>query len=125
MARCELTGKGPAVKNLVSHSNIKTKSRNKPNVQSKKMFSNALNRQVTLKLATSTIKALEAGGGFDKFILNAQEMGLSRRATNLRNQIRRKVHGGTKASKAAKTTVATKTEAVAVKTPAKTKKAKS
>ena len=27
MAHCELSGKAPVVKNLVSHSNIKTKSR--------------------------------------------------------------------------------------------------
>ncbi len=99
MARCELTGKGPAVKNLVSHSNIKTKSRNKPNVQSKKMFSRTLNRQVTLKIATSTIKALEASGGFDKFILNACDTGLSRRALTVKNQIKRKIGGPKKAKK--------------------------
>ena len=33
MARCELTGKGPVVKNLVSHSNIKTKSTANANIQ--------------------------------------------------------------------------------------------
>jgi len=93
MARCELTGKGPAVKNLVSHSNIKTKSRNKPNVQSKKLFSRTLNRLVSLKLATSTIKALEAGGGFDKFILNARDNEMSKRALAIKNQIKRKVKG--------------------------------
>ena len=33
MPQCELTGKKPVVKNLVSHSNIKTKSRALPNVR--------------------------------------------------------------------------------------------
>ncbi len=33
MGRCELTGKAPVVKNLVSHSNIKTKSIQRPNLQ--------------------------------------------------------------------------------------------
>src|SRR5688572_10367760 len=97
MARCELTGKGPAVKNLVSHSNIKTKSRNIPNVQSKKLFSRTLNRLVNLKLATSTIKALEACGGFDKFVLNANDDEMSKRALAVKNQIRRKVKGTRKA----------------------------
>lgn len=103
MARCELTGKGPAVKNLVSHSNIKTKSRNRPNVQSKKMFSRTLNRQVTLKIATSTIKALEACGGFDKFILNATDAKLSKRALTVKNQIKHKMQGAGKTEAAAAT----------------------
>jgi large subunit ribosomal protein L28 len=96
MARCELTGKGPTVKNLVSHSNIKTKSRNNPNVQAKKLFSRTLNRQVSLKLATSTIKSLEACGGFDKFVLNAPDKGMSKRALAVKNQIKRKVKGSGK-----------------------------
>jgi len=32
MAKCELTGKGPIVKNNVSHSNVKTKKWAKPNI---------------------------------------------------------------------------------------------
>jgi large subunit ribosomal protein L28 len=92
MARCELTGKGPTVKNLVSHSNIKTKSRNFPNVQQKKIFSRTLNKQVSLKIATSTIKSLQAMGGFDVFILNAPDKTLSKRALTVKGQIKRKMN---------------------------------
>ncbi len=102
MARCELTAKGPAVKNLVSHSNIKTKSKNMPNVQSKKLFSRTLNRQVTLKVATTTIRSLEARGGLDVFLLNAPDADLSRRALAVKYQIRRKISGGGKSNGEAK-----------------------
>lgn len=113
MARCELTGKGPAVKNLVSHSNIKTKSRNLPNVQSKKVFSQTLGRQVSLKIATSTIKSLEASGGFDKFILNACDVTMSKRALAFKNQIKRKLSGSRKAKKAEKNSKKTTAKATA------------
>lgn len=91
MARCELTGKSPVVKNLVSHSNIKTKFMAIPNVQKKRLFSNALGEFVTLKVATSTIKSLEHSGGFDKFILNQDECEMSERALDVRRRIARKI----------------------------------
>ena len=49
MSRCELTGKGPVVKNIVSHSNIKNKSKAMPNIQVKRFFSDALKETVKLK----------------------------------------------------------------------------
>lgn len=114
MARCELTAKGPTVKNLVSHSNIKTKSVNNPNVQYKKLFSRTLGRQVTFKVATTTIKSLEARGGLDVFLLNAPDRDLSRRALAVKNQIRRKMNAGQAKTAAPKATV----EASAPKAPA-------
>ncbi|MGE3975152.1 MAG: 50S ribosomal protein L28 [Bdellovibrionales bacterium] len=122
MARCELTGKGPAVKNLVSHSNIKTKSRNFPNVQSKKIFSRTLNKQVSLKMATSTIKSLQAMGGLDVFILNAPDKNLSKRALAVKGLIKRKMNNTKKpaAEKAPEAPVAKKAvKASAAKKPAK------
>ncbi|MCM2280866.1 MAG: 50S ribosomal protein L28 [Bdellovibrionaceae bacterium] len=96
MPRCELTGKGPVVKNLVSHSNIKTKSTAQPNVQKKRLFSRVLNELVTLRIATGTIRAIEHTGGLDKFLLNQDESALSKRALAVRNRIRRKVAGAKK-----------------------------
>lgn len=89
MSRCELTGKGPVVKNLVSHSNIKTKSTAMPNVQRKRIFSKTLNSMVRLYMATSTLRDLEHVGGFDQFILNQPEEKMSRRALEVKNRIRR------------------------------------
>ena len=96
MPRCELTGKGPVVKNLVSHSNIKNKSVSHANVQQKRIFSRVLDQKVNLKLATSTIRNMEHVGGFDTFILNQPDDKLSKRALTIKNQIRRKVRGDQK-----------------------------
>ena len=97
MSRCELSGKSPVVKNLVSHSNIKTKSVANPNVQRKRIFSKSLNQMVRLYMATSTIRDMEHMGGFDKFILNQNDGVLSKRALDIKSRIRRKI---TKAKKA-------------------------
>jgi large subunit ribosomal protein L28 len=91
MSRCELTGKGPAVKNLVSHSNIKTKSIAMPNVQKKRIFSKALNQMVRLQMATSAIRDMEHMGGFDHFILNQDDAVLSPRALDVKRRIKRKL----------------------------------
>lgn len=91
MSRCELTGKAPVVKNLVSHSNIKTKSIAQPNVQKKRIFSRVLNQMVRLQVATSAIRDMEHTGGFDKFLLNQEDKVLSKRALEVKNRIRRKM----------------------------------
>lgn len=102
MSRCELTGKSPVVKNLVSHSNIKTKFKVFPNVQKKRLYSSALGEFVTLKVATSTLKSLEHSGGFDKYILNQPEEKLSARAQTVQRKIARKISTKNKAAKAKK-----------------------
>lgn len=91
MSRCELTGKGPVVKNLVSHSNIKTKSIALPNVQKKRIFSKILNQMVRLNMATSTIRDMEHMGGLDHFILNQNDELLSKRAMDVKRRIKRKL----------------------------------
>ncbi|MFP5520518.1 MAG: 50S ribosomal protein L28 [Bdellovibrionia bacterium] len=91
MSRCELTGKSPIVKNLVSHSNIKTKSISQPNVQKKRIFSRVLNQMVRLQIAASAIRDMEHMGGFDKFILNQDDAKLSKRAMAIKSRIRKKM----------------------------------
>src|SRR6185312_9544498 len=102
MPRCELTGKAAEVKNLISHSNIKTKSVAIPNVQQKRLFSTLLNEMVNLKLATSTIRSIDHVGSLDKFVLNQPESKLSKRALTLKTRMLRKLRGqaGTKKKKA-------------------------
>lgn len=97
MPRCELTGKEPEVKNLVSHSNIKTKSVALPNVQQKRLFSNLLGEMVNLKLATSTIRSIDHMGSLDKFVLNQPVEKLSKRAQTLRTRMLRKLRSTKKA----------------------------
>jgi large subunit ribosomal protein L28 len=62
---CIFTGKRPHVANKVSHSNIKTKKRQLPNLQQRKLWWTEGNRFVNIRLSTSalltaTLKGLEA-----------------------------------------------------------------
>ncbi len=60
--RCKLTGKGPLVGNNVSHAHNKTKRRQLPNLQSKKIFVPELGRTVRLKLTTSAMRTIDGMG---------------------------------------------------------------
>ena len=91
MSKCELTGKGPVVKNLVSHSNIKTKKNALPNVQKKRIFSRSLNQMVRLQIATSAIRDMEHVGGFDNYILNLDDAKLSKKAMAVKTRIKKKI----------------------------------
>ena len=120
MARCELTGKGPQVKNLVSHSNIKTKSTVMPNVQYKRLFSAALNQMIRFKLATSTLKSIEHSGNLDSFLLQQSDKNLSTRALEFKRRIQRRLRSASPAE-AGKVVAAAKT---VTPKPAKTPKTK-
>lgn len=56
--KCQLTGKRPNVANRVSHSNIKTKKRQLPNIQKRRIWYAEENRFVTLKVSTSALRTL-------------------------------------------------------------------
>ena len=96
MPRCELTGKSPRVKNLVSHSNIKTKSRTFPNIQFKSFYSSELNQFIKFKVAVSTIKNIDKIGRFDIFILKQPDKNLSSKALSIKKRILRKQKTGKK-----------------------------
>ena len=59
---CKITSKRPLVGNNVSKSNIKTKRRQYPNLQSKKIFIPELNKTVKLKISTNAIKSIDKLG---------------------------------------------------------------
>ncbi|MBK7759657.1 MAG: 50S ribosomal protein L28 [Deltaproteobacteria bacterium] len=56
--RCSLTGKRPNIAHKVSHSNIKTKKRQLPNIQKRSLWLEEEQRFVTLKLSTRAIRTL-------------------------------------------------------------------
>jgi large subunit ribosomal protein L28 len=63
MARvCLLTGKVPVTGHKVSHSNIKTKRRFLPNLQTKRFFLAEEDKWVTLKLSTEGIRTVNKRG---------------------------------------------------------------
>jgi large subunit ribosomal protein L28 len=63
MARvCQVTGKVPVTGNKVSHSNIKTKRRFLPNLQTKRFFLAEEDKWITLKLTTDAIRTINKRG---------------------------------------------------------------
>jgi large subunit ribosomal protein L28 len=59
---CEITGKAVIVGNKVSHSNIKTKRRFYPNLQTKKFFIPEENRYITLRVSAQGIRTISKNG---------------------------------------------------------------
>ena len=63
MARvCQVTGKKPLTGNSVSHSNIKTKRRFLPNLQTKRFFFAEEDRWVILKVSTEAYRTINKNG---------------------------------------------------------------
>ena len=63
MARvCQITGKVPVTGHKVSHSNIKTKRRFLPNLQTKRFYFAEEDRWVTIKLSTDAIRTINKNG---------------------------------------------------------------
>jgi large subunit ribosomal protein L28 len=96
--RCELTQKGPMVGHKVSHSNIKTKRRFLPNLCNVTFISDALGRNVRLRVSTNAIKSVDHRGGFDAFMLKAKGDDLSPKALLLKKAIEKKLAGTAAAS---------------------------
>ena len=59
---CQVTGKRPVTGNNVSHSNIKSKRRFLPNLQSHRFWVETENRFVRLRLSTKAIRIIDKKG---------------------------------------------------------------
>ncbi|MBR9975613.1 MAG: 50S ribosomal protein L28 [Bacteroidetes bacterium] len=65
MARkCQITGKGPLVGNNVSHAHNRTKRRQLPNLQKKRIYVPELKRFITLRISARAIKTINKNGAF-------------------------------------------------------------
>ncbi|HVM86664.1 MAG TPA: 50S ribosomal protein L28 [Puia sp.] len=63
MARvCQITGKVPVSGHSVSHSNIKTKRRFLPNLQTKRFFLAEEDKWVTLKVSSEGLRTINKNG---------------------------------------------------------------
>jgi large subunit ribosomal protein L28 len=63
MARvCQVTGKMPISGNTVSHSNIKTKRRFLPNLQTKRFFLAEEQKWISLKVSAEAIRTINKNG---------------------------------------------------------------
>ncbi|MHA1598966.1 MAG: 50S ribosomal protein L28 [Alphaproteobacteria bacterium] len=91
--RCDLTGKGVQTGNNVSHAKNRTRRRFLPNLQVVSMISDALAKQVRLKLAAHTIRTIEHKGGLDSFLLNTSNTKLTDEAMRIKRQVKKALEG--------------------------------
>ena len=87
MARkCPVTGKGVQVGHNVSHSNIKTKRRFLPNLQTVSLLSDVLG-SVRLRLSAAAIRTIEFKGGIDAFLKGTPDRKLTPEIRRLKRRI--------------------------------------
>lgn len=60
--RCDLSGKRPMSGNNVSHANNKTRRRQMPNIQRKRLFVPELNRWVRVRLSAAALRTVTKKG---------------------------------------------------------------
>ena len=60
--KCDITGKRPLTGNNVSHAHNKTKMRQLPNLQTKRIFVPELGKTVKVKVATSALRSIDKMG---------------------------------------------------------------
>ncbi len=84
---CELTGKGPAVGNNVSHANNRTRRRFLPNLNDVTLMSETLGRTVKLKICAAALRTVDHRGGLDNFLDKARDGELSPRALKVKKDI--------------------------------------
>lgn len=87
---CELTGKRPTTGNLVSHSNIKTRTRWLPNTQKKQYVVPELGETLTLRLSTRAIRTIDKQGGLVPALRKAKEALLSPRLQRVQRALFKK-----------------------------------
>ncbi|MDA7947922.1 MAG: 50S ribosomal protein L28 [Hyphomicrobiaceae bacterium] len=85
--RCELTGKGVLAGNNVSHAHNKTRRRFLPNLCNVSLLSEALGRNIRLKVSASALRTVEHRGGLDAFLAKAKNGDLSLKARRIKRQI--------------------------------------
>ena len=87
--QCDLTGKKVQYGHKVSHSNIKTNRRFEPNLQVVSLYSDALKKSISLRIATSTIRSVDHNGGLDNFLVTAKAHSLTPDAAKMRRDIKK------------------------------------
>ena len=85
--RCQITGKTVMSGNNVSHANNRTRRRFLPNLQSRRLHSEVLNRRISLRVSTSAMRTVEKHGGLDAYLLQARNAELAAEARELKREI--------------------------------------
>jgi len=87
--RCEVTGKGVQSGNNVSHANNKTRRRFLPNLHVVSLISEALGRDVTLRVSSHGLRSVEHNGGIDNWLLKQRDDRLSDDARVIKRKIKK------------------------------------
>ena len=85
--RCQLTGKGVQSGNNVSHAQNKNRRRFLPNLQTTKLYSDALGQMISLRLSANAIRTVEKNGGLDAFLMSRNDSKLPDEALRLKRRI--------------------------------------
>ncbi|MEJ1992689.1 MAG: 50S ribosomal protein L28 [Maritimibacter sp.] len=84
---CELTGKGPATGNNVSHAKNRTRRRFLPNLNDVTLQSETLGRGVKLRISAAALRTVDHRGGLDAFLAKAKDSELSANALKIKKDI--------------------------------------
>jgi large subunit ribosomal protein L28 len=95
--RCELTGKLPMSGQLRSHAENKTKRVFRPNLVNVTLISDALKRNVTLRVSAHALRSVEHRGGLDAYLAKARADELSPRCRKLKQEIEKAKAGASAA----------------------------
>jgi large subunit ribosomal protein L28 len=84
---CEFAGTRPMAGNLVSHSKIKTKTRQLPNLLTKRYFVPELKRNVAVQLTARSIRTIDKQGGLSKALKLSNGKTLSSKLIRLKRDL--------------------------------------
>lgn len=87
--RCMLTGTGPRAGHNVAHSNVKTNRRFNPNLQRVHLQSDALKRNVPLRITTRALRTVQKHGGLDPYLLRTDDRKLAPEGLKLKRSVRK------------------------------------
>jgi len=99
--RCELTGKESLYGHNVSHANNRTNRRFVPNLQKVTLHSNALRKDIKLRICTRALRSVQRNGGLDAYLLSREDAKLAPVGLKLKHQIQKALSAPKKATKAA------------------------
>lgn len=84
---CELSGKGPATGNNISHANNKTRRRFLPNLNEVTLISDVLGQSFKLRISAAALRTVDHRGGLDAFLAKAKDEELSPKALKIKKDI--------------------------------------
>ena len=85
--KCELTGKKAMSGNNVSHAKNRTKRKFLPNLNNVTLTSEALGRDIQLKVCASALRTIDKVGGLDPFLRKSTIDNLSSKAMKIKTDI--------------------------------------